>query len=52
MFTHKNTHTVSEVKVIHIPPKPLKVRAMKIRTDRSRKDRYLLLYVLLNKMFY
>lgn len=36
---NKLTHTVSEVKVIHIPPKPLKVKAMKIKTDRSRKNK-------------
>ncbi len=36
---NKLTHTVREVKVIHIPPKPLKVKAMKIKTDRSRKNK-------------
>lgn len=29
------TLTVREVKVRHMPPKPLKVRAMKIRTESS-----------------
>lgn len=41
-FMNKLTLTVSEVKVIHIPPKPLKVRAMKIRTDSSRKNKQVL----------
>lgn len=31
------TLTVREVKVMHMPPKPLKVRAMKIRTESSAK---------------
>lgn len=30
-----HTLTVREVKVMHMPPKPLKVRAMKIRTESS-----------------
>lgn len=41
-FMNKLTLTVSEVKVIHIPPKPLKVRAMKIRTDSSKKNKQVL----------
>lgn len=32
------TLTVREVKVMHMPPKPLKVRAMKIRTERSANN--------------
>lgn len=31
----QNKLTVREVKVMHMPPKPLKVRAMKIRTESS-----------------
>lgn len=30
-----HTLTVREVKVMHMPPKPLKVRAMKMRTESS-----------------
>lgn len=33
-----HTLTVREVKVMHMPPKPLKVRAMKIRTERSANN--------------
>lgn len=36
--TTVHTLTVREVKVMHIPPKPLKVRAMKIRTESSAND--------------
>lgn len=36
--TTLNALTVREVKVMHMPPKPLKVRAMKIRTESSEKD--------------
>lgn len=32
------TLTVREVKVMHMPPKPLKVRAIKIRTERSANN--------------
>lgn len=35
------TLTVREVKVMHMPPKPLKVRAMKIRTESSAKKKQL-----------
>lgn len=37
---HTTMHvlTVREVKVMHMPPKPLKVRAMKIRTESSAND--------------
>lgn len=37
---HATVHalTVREVKVMHMPPKPLKVRAMKIRTERSANN--------------
>lgn len=35
------TLTVREVKVMHMPPKPLKVRAMKIRTESSAKKNQL-----------
>lgn len=31
--------TVREVKVKHMPPKPLKVRAMKMRTESSTNDK-------------
>lgn len=36
--TTVHTLTVREVKVMHMPPKPLKVRAMKIRTESSAND--------------
>lgn len=36
--TTLRTLTVREVKVMHMPPKPLKVRAMKIRTESSAND--------------
>lgn len=39
------TLTVREVKVIHMPPKPLKVRAMKIRTESSGKDTHWVKFV-------
>lgn len=35
------TLTVREVKVMHMPPKPLKVRAMKIRMESSAKKNQL-----------
>lgn len=35
----QNTLTVREVKVMHMPPKPLKVRAMKIRTESSANNK-------------
>lgn len=37
---HPKLHrlTVREVKVMHMPPKPLKVSAMKIRTERSKNN--------------
>lgn len=34
-FHLRHTLTVREVKVMHMPPKPLKVRAMKMRTESS-----------------
>lgn len=37
--TSLQTLTVREVKVRHMPPKPLKVRAMKIRTESSAKGK-------------
>ena len=39
-ITHAAVHTltVREVKVMHMPPKPLKVKAMKIRTESSAND--------------
>lgn len=36
--TTLHTLTVREVKVMHMPPKPLNVRAMKIRTESSAND--------------
>lgn len=38
MHATVHTLTVREVKVMHMPPKPLKVRAMKIRTERSANN--------------
>lgn len=38
VHTTLHTLTVREVKVIHMPPKPLKVRAIKIRTERSANN--------------
>lgn len=38
------TLTVREVKVMHMPPKPLKVRAMKIRTESSAKKTQTTIY--------
>lgn len=38
IHTTLHTLTVREVKVMHMPPKPLKVRAMKIRTESSANN--------------
>lgn len=38
IHTSLHTLTVREVKVMHMPPKPLKVRAMKIRTESSANN--------------
>lgn len=46
------TLTVREVKVMHMPPKPLKVRAMKIRTESSANDRNVSLCMLATKPMY
>lgn len=38
IHTTLHTLTVREVKVMHMPPKPLKVRAMKISTESSANN--------------
>lgn len=38
IHTTMHTLTVREVNVMHMPPKPLKVRAMKIRTESSANN--------------
>lgn len=42
------TLTVREVKVMHMPPKPLKVRAMKIRMESSAKKVNIYIYIIQN----